>query len=77
MGRFKSLFAGPTQFHVVPEKNKRNSQCFKQLTDEILKVDELYSSILSADLLKKRISLKIVFDILSTQQAECHIQDKN
>lgn len=42
----------------------------KEVTDQILELDMLYSNQLSADTMKKQLSLQTEFDILLTQQTE-------
>lgn len=42
----------------------------KELADEILELDRLHSYLPSADIMKKRMSLQVEFDLLSTRQAE-------
>lgn len=54
-------------------KNKNNTARLKELADEILQLDRLYSHLPSADTMKKRILLQTEFDLLSTRQAECLI----
>lgn len=51
-------------------KKKTSTARLKELTDQILELDTLYSHQPPADIMKKRLSLRTEFDILSTRQAE-------
>ena len=52
------------------KKTKTNTARLKELTDQILELDTLYSHQPSADIMKKHLSLQTEFDILSAQHAE-------
>jgi len=51
-------------------RKKASTERLKQLADDILKLDTIYSQLPSDDILKQRLILKMEFDLLSTRQAE-------
>ena len=57
-------------------KKKKNTARLKELTDDILKLDRLYSHMPCAETMKKRIFLQTEFDLLTTRQAE-HLISKS
>lgn len=51
-------------------QKKANTEHLRQLTDDILKLDKIYSQSPSDDILKQRLTLKNEFKLLTTRQAE-------